>query len=99
MKTKVPTLASLFPKVERKELTFPLEGKYLIIKPTALSAIYRQRKYMVWQATGGFGCSDATIGGAVFATCVADGDHARYHRSDFAAEFAGDIEAFKKEVA
>lgn len=98
MKTKPLTLAKLFPKNERKDITFPLEGKYLIIDPKKLKPEYQKRKFLVVKATGGFGCIENARGSAVFTECVGDGENARYERYEFVAEFVGDIEALKKEI-
>lgn len=92
------TLAKLFKKNERKPVTFPLTGKYLIINPSHFKEEYRKRKLLVMQATGGFGCLEHTNGSAVSVRIVGDGEEVRFNREDFVAEFVGDIEALKQEA-
>ena len=73
-------------------------GKHLIINPNRFTPEYRKRKFLVWQAHSGFGCSPIKMGRAVFATCVGDGEDARFDRGDFLYEFTGDVEALKAEA-
>ncbi len=85
------TLAKLFKKTERKDLTFPLTGKFLIVNPKNRKEQYRTRRDLVVRAYGGFGCQEDTIGGAVFCEDI-DGGTERLYRSDFVAEFNGTFE-------
>jgi hypothetical protein len=42
-----------------------ITGRYVVIKEEALQASYRDIKYRVFKAEGGFGCSPFTAGQAV----------------------------------
>lgn len=60
-----------------------LEGKVLVMSPFTLKESYWQQKNQLWLATGGFGCSLSAAGRAVYATCLGDGEKARWNREDF----------------
>lgn len=60
-----------------------LEGKVLVMSPFTLKESYWQQKNQLWLATGGFGCSPSAAGRAVYATCLGDGEKARWNREDF----------------
>lgn len=60
-----------------------LEGKVLVLSPDSLKESYREPKNQLWLAEGGFGCSPNAAGRAVYATCLGDGEHTRWDRSDF----------------
>ena len=60
-----------------------LEGKVLILSPDSLKECYWEPKNQLWLAEGGFGCSPNAAGRAVYATCLGDGEHTRWDRSDF----------------
>lgn len=60
-----------------------LEGKVLVLRGSILKKDYRKPEYQLWRATGGFGCSPTAIGRAVFATCLFDGENARWDRQEF----------------
>lgn len=60
-----------------------LEGKVLVMSPMTLKESYWSQENQLWLATGGFGCSPTAAGRAVYATCLGDGEQARWDRSDF----------------
>ena len=60
-----------------------LEGKVLVMSPYTLKESYWAPENQLWLASGGFGCSPTAAGRAVYATCLGDGEHARWNREDF----------------
>jgi len=60
-----------------------LEGKILVIKELDLAKIYRTLGNRLWRATGGFGCDPSSIGNALFATCISDGEKSHWTRDNF----------------
>ena len=58
-------------------------GMILVLKPSALNAKYRESKYQLWKATGGFGTKNFTIGTAVFARSLYDNEECRWARYQF----------------
>lgn len=60
-----------------------LTGKVLVMSPWTLKESYWSQKNQLWLTTGGFGCSPTAAGRAVYATCLGDGEHTRWDRSDF----------------
>ncbi len=65
----------------REEAAF--EGKVLAVAPSALDEEYLTVQDQLWYASGGFGCNPHGSGRAVFATCLATGESARWNRTDF----------------
>ncbi len=65
----------------RDEAAF--EGKVLAVSPSSLDEEYLTVQDQLWYADGGFGCNPHGSGRAVFATCLATGESARWNRSDF----------------
>lgn len=65
----------------REEAAF--EGKVLAVSPSALDEEYFTPQDQLWYAKGGFGCNPSGSGRAVFATCLATGESARWNRTDF----------------
>lgn len=59
------------------------EGKIIVMHSEVLKEDYRKPQFQLWKATGGFGCDPTKIGRAVFGICLADGESARWDRSDF----------------
>ena len=58
-------------------------GKVLILRPDVLKEEYRSARNQLWVGETGFGCSPTARGQAVFATCLWDGEKARWERADF----------------
>ncbi len=59
-----------------------LNGRVIVLKRERLETPYREVKFRLWRATGGFGCNPNALGSAVFAQCLYDGELARWERSD-----------------
>ena len=59
------------------------EDKVVILSYKSLKEEYWSPENQLWLATGGFGCDPKKIGRAVYATCIADGDRARWDRGQF----------------
>lgn len=58
------------------------EGKVVVVSLGVLKEIAWSGENQLWLATGGFGCKPQGSGRAVFATCLSDGEEARWNRSD-----------------
>jgi hypothetical protein len=59
------------------------ENQVLILRAERLKPEYRQPKFQLYRAYGGFGCSPDKLGRAVFAKCLEDGEENRWNREDF----------------
>lgn len=59
-------MKTIIDKSECKPLSDHIEGKLVVIKPDFFKAEYRDAKYQLVLATGGFGCDARKIGNAVF---------------------------------
>lgn len=60
-----------------------LKGKVLVLSPDTLKEEYWTPKAQLWYAQGGFGCRPDARGRAVYATCIDDGETARWNRQEF----------------
>lgn len=58
-------------------------GKVLILRPNVLKEECWSPKNQLWYGETGFGCSPTASGRAVYATCLGDGEKARWDRADF----------------
>lgn len=58
-------------------------GKVLIVRPDRLDENCWSPQNQLWYAHHGFGCSPTSSGRAVFATCLGNGEKARWNRLDF----------------
>jgi len=65
-------------------LEFDIEGKVIILKPSALSPEYRTAINQLQIATSGFGCNPKSSGRAVYCTNLYTGAKYRYNRHDVA---------------
>lgn len=66
---------------DRHELDY--KGKVLVLSPNTLRESCWDPRDQLWLAEGGFGCSPAASGRAVYATCLGDGEKTRWDRADF----------------
>ena len=58
-------------------------GRVLLLRPDRMKEECLSPQNLVWYGETGFGCSPTASGRAVFATCLGDGERARWNRSDF----------------
>lgn len=64
-----------------QELDFT--GKVMVLSPDTLKESCWDPRNQLWLAEGGFGCSPTSMGRAVYAACLGDGERTRWDRSDF----------------
>ena len=57
-----------------------MEGKVIVLNHMSMKEEYWKPEYQLCLATGGFGCRPTASGRAVYATCLYDGDKARWNR-------------------
>ena len=60
-----------------------LRGKVLVLSPDVLRESCWSPENQLWLAESGFGCRPDAAGRAVYATCLHDGEKARWNRPDF----------------
>ena len=58
-------------------------AKVLVLSPDTLKESCWSQADQLWYARSGFGCEPHSSGRAVFATCLSDGETARWNREDF----------------
>lgn len=58
-------------------------GKVLVMSSDTLREGCWDPRNQLWLAEGGFGCSPTSLGQAVFAVCLSDGERTRWNRTDF----------------
>ena len=58
-------------------------NQLLVLKPTMLAPWAKEPENQLWIAENGFGVHPGAIGRAVYATCLYDGEKARWNRDDF----------------
>ena len=56
------------------------EGQVIVVNPSYFAEDYLKAENQLWLATGGFGCDPSKMGNAIYATCIADGEKARWER-------------------
>ena len=59
-------MKTIIDKSECKPLSDNIEGKLVVIKPDFFKPEFRDAKYQIVLATGGFGCEEGKLGNAVF---------------------------------
>lgn len=59
------------------------QGEVLVLSSEALRESCWNLRNQLWLGESGFGCSPHAIGQAVYATCLGDGEQARWNRTDF----------------
>lgn len=62
-------------------------GKVMLLRPNALSEEYRESKYQLFLAEGGFGCNPESSGRAVIGHFLFDKEDTRMNREDFFGVF------------
>lgn len=62
---------------DKGETRKSIEGEIIVRSVSSFSDEFKESKYQVWKANGGFGCKAGIGGSAVFATCVTDKEEAR----------------------
>ena len=55
----------------------------LVVSPDTLRESCWTQENQLWYAHDGFGCSPHAIGRSIRCTCLGDGEHTRWNRSDF----------------
>ena len=71
---------NLFTREHCEDELGDFEGKVVVISHKHLREKYWSPENQLWLATGGFGCDPTKIGRAVYSTCLADDDRARWDR-------------------
>lgn len=64
------------------------EGKVVVLSANTLNESHLTPQDQLWLCTGGFGSHANSRGRAVFATCLFDGEKARWNREDFVGVLA-----------
>ena len=59
-------MKTIIDKSECKPLSDNIEGRLVVIKPDFFKPEFREAKYQIVLATGGFGCEAGKLGNAVF---------------------------------
>lgn len=80
-------MKTIIDKSECKPLSDHIEGKLVVIKPEFFKPEFREAKYQLVLATGGFGCDAGKLGNAVFVTeCCDNHEHYRQERYNLIGE-------------
>ena len=66
-----------------RPLVGDLSKQRLVLAHTRLNRRYQSPRFQIFQATGGFGCQQGSLGSAVYGIHIADGESARWNRNDF----------------
>lgn len=66
-----------------RPLVGDLNGQTLVLAHTKLHRRYQLPRFQIFNAIGGFGCQENSLGRAVFGHHPADGENARWSRNDF----------------
>lgn len=68
--------------------TQDFEGKVIVLSADTLNENYLTPQNQLWLCTGGFGSHPGASGRGVFATCLSDGEKARWNRENFVGVIA-----------
>lgn len=66
IESEVQNMKTIIDKSECKPLSDNIEGKLVVIKPDFFKPEFREAKYQIVLAAGGFGCDASKMGNAVF---------------------------------
>nr|DAH71496.1 MAG TPA: hypothetical protein [Caudoviricetes sp.] len=80
-------MKTIIDRSECKPLSDNIEGKLVVIKPDFFKPEFRDAKYQIVLATGGFGCDADKFGTAVFVIeCCKDPEEYRQERYNLIGE-------------
>lgn len=80
-------MKTIIDKSECKPLSDNIEGKLVVIKPDSFKPEFREAKYQLVLATGGFGCDVSKMGNAVFVIeCCENPENYRQERYNLIGE-------------
>lgn len=81
-------MKTIIDKSECKPLSDNIKGKLVVIKPDFFKPEFREAKYQLVLATGGFGCDASKLGSAVYVEEVHTDNpwHCRQERYDLIGE-------------
>ena len=80
-------MKTIIDKSECNPLSNNIKGKLVVVKPEYFKPEFREAKYQIVLATGGFGCDASKMGNAVFVIeCCKDSEHYRQERYNLMGE-------------
>ena len=80
-------MKTIIDRSECRALSDHIEGKLVVIKPEFFKPQFREAKYQLVLATGGFGCDSDKLGTAVFVVeCCENPEHYRQERYNLIGE-------------
>ena len=80
-------MKTIIDRSECRALSDHFEGKLVVIKPEFFKPQFREAKYQLVLATGGFGCDADKLGTAVFVVeCCENPEHYRQERYNLIGE-------------
>ena len=80
-------MKTIIDRSECNPLSDHIEGKLVVIKPDFFKPEFREAKYQIVLATGGFGCDAGKLGNAVFAIeCCENPESYRQERYNLIGE-------------
>ena len=80
-------MKTIIDRSEYRALSDHIEGKLVVIKPEFFKPQFREAKYQLVLATGGFGCDADKLGTAVFVVeCCENPEHYRQERYNLIGE-------------
>ena len=76
-------MKTIIDKSECKPLSDNIEGKLVVIKPDFFKPEFREAKYQIVLATGGFGCDASKMGNAVYVEEIHTDNPERYRQERY----------------